>query len=190
MVEFIYHKGCRTCFVGKESSITAMTVSKSDCAARTEFEISLFLERIFKEKGVSCDVCGSNNIEIFDIKIKDDYSFFDYNKIADKYRNGQIEMMQLLINKENSKLSFDIGGEGAIQKDFLKTALQHIKNSSLRRENVFEAKSNGSLYICITGNVSATTGQIETVQFERFRTMGLSINDVVQSVDNLLRQHS
>ncbi len=190
MVKFTYNIECRNCSHVKENSfLTAMGVNESECIGLTEFEVSLFLDKSFLENGIVCKACGSENIETFDIGLEYGDKFYDYNKLANSNKQRRIELLQILISKKNGRLEFETGGEREIDGQFFSNSLQLIKTVVSNRGKIFHSKSNGSLFACISGHVNINTRRVEAIKIERFRTMGLSKNDVIDSVNKFLREN-
>ena len=183
-----YSTICRNCLAsyGFRHSRTFFMPMSIDKAFRqkTEFEIGNEIENIGRRDVISCDNCGSTNIEVYDIEI-DGTKIYAFENIVEHCNTTKTQFFILNIQKENGKCELKIGGTVKLDSAFENECLQYIKNINNFLDYEFVSHDKGQFNIVISSKKSNSSENLTLNKIERLVNLGVSYQEILETVKNI-----
>jgi hypothetical protein len=181
---FSYKVGCRTCL--QQDGIRQTLLLKhieEGYGDRTEFEVVKDLESSNNNK---CQFCGSTNLEYLDIEINNT-QLYDFDKLAARCQENREYLLMFNIDKIGNEINLRPGGSKKFDVSFLRQAIQVIIETIKGRPNsYFESQLKGNFFVCVSEDSNFKNST--TVKIERFRTAGLTRNEILNAIKPFAEQ--
>lgn len=189
---FFYDIGCRYCFNGEENhSYLVQNGDISFYQKKTEFETKILIEKWRKEDGHFCKFCSSNNVEVLEVKVGD-YPLYNFNRLVNECKHKKNNLIsdesifEIRLDKTNSEIKVEIGGEQKINRDFLKKCLSEI--IELINQSPIESfisHKEGDFFISLSGGLNFKT-HVEDVKVQRCRRLGYGKEELLKCMNQVV----
>lgn len=176
MVMLTYDVGCRSC--GSKDGILNsefdMEKEPSYYLNSTEYNIAEHIARKGRLNNAKCQFCNSNNLEVFDVTANDT-PLFSFDRLVEESKNsgGKKTFLVIYITKDKfDGIKIQYGGNKTFKEFFGNHLAEKVSDFfSWTNENLFEAKSDGSFFFCISENRDPNSGweiKTERIKFHGF----------------------
>lgn len=182
-VSLVYDLGCRSCLNFRQNIV--MTFTHIDDIPKfkkqTEYFHAVEIEKTERELGHRCRMCGSENVEVLNVKL-DGEPCYDYDKLSARAQIKKEFMLQFNIQSSNNIIVTTNGGSNFAPSQFYQTGFTKIINElKSKGQETFTPLSRAHFFVCITGIYNSLLNDY-SIEIQSLQYAGLSLETIINSL--------
>jgi len=178
-----YDTACRDCYSSTGISTSTIIQGEDEQAWMNSTEFSKMKEIELWRRGdeASCEFCGSQNVEVTNIKVGD-YALYDFNRVVQKAQSGfDVDLIVLSLDKTSNIITKTVGGRENHKLGFYIATLEALLNEVNSFDDAFfNVKSESYFYCCIVEDKGVP-------RIERMICHGFGRDEIVKEITPLLK---